>query len=175
MTVRRLNPEMPERMQSAEMAEVDPLYRRLMPDLSLVAEKAFREHPGVRRFRLRGPSSIVILKPGESAPDGTDTGADGVSRPAAGVRVAGTAQTALVDPLLPQFGGSPERAAAAIGAFLAGQVAEKADSLGPVAKLRTEVQIFGELPIVAPSPAGPAVRRPGDPPLLRGRITVMFG
>lgn len=190
MQTMKLDPQLPERMQLERLGQAMRMYRRLVPHLSELAEKAFVRSAEARRLALEGPSHVLVPTaedglapppPGDPDEPPCGTVVPNLDPDQAGLcSFAGTAWIGPLDPRSPEFGGRASRLAERIGHLLAVSVLEQIASREATGarflKRRSEVQIFGEIPVhlrAGGTGAGPG-ELTAENPLLKGRVDILL-
>lgn len=174
----KLDPDMPERLQLDQMVKADPIYERLMPELCVVAEQAFLGHPGMRRIKLRGPK--LAAEPGstETANAVQEVSPGGSATLGKGLRVSVPICTPLLDPRHPSCHGDPVLLAQVIGVSLANHVAIQLEMLeskaGRLDKWRTEVKVFGQVPLARCRADASGKTLGANCPMLKGRVDLIL-
>jgi len=192
MPVVDLNPSLPARMQLGKMTSVDRVHLQYMEEFSLIAEAMFNTVEGSGSFTLAGPSMIVRGTVGEDAPDddipeGLEVNQSGTLVPTGELRSTVPVHLPAMDPRKSPYDGNPRKLAAGIGLILAehvlGETARVESEVGALLKARTEVRVFGWVPMqfqlegMQPRPRvsddlGPPCS--ADCPMLSGRVDLMF-
>jgi len=164
--------------QKSALVQVSRGFMNMLPELSVFAERGFRTHKIARCFELLGPSMVVQFDPGD-APDNPDTPAEplGINMQTGTIQQTLPMFTRYMDPRPAPFNGNPEHLASFLGCLLAAHVSNVVDQqkalFGALLKHRSEVHVFGRIPVgMGPDENG---RRLTDAsPMLRARMELLL-